>query len=146
MLNSLSSRLRLKTISLAILFSSTVLLTACGTYQTIKVQSHTQSHTPVHSRSDIDIAFSHTDRSLIRGYHIFNQPRHSRGKAKGHYKKRFKRHQRLPHDYEYHHLPKRLERKLSPLPKDFIRVQIGTEFIMMNMRTRVIHDVIYTSD
>ena len=49
---------------------------------------------------------------------------------------------RLPRDVETEVLPPELERKLSPLPSgDYVRVRVGTDFAIMNKKTRVVLDV-----
>lgn len=52
------------------------------------------------------------------------------------------RNDRLPQDVEYEPLPRALERKLPPLPsKDYIRVRVGTDFLILNKKTHVVLDV-----
>lgn len=49
---------------------------------------------------------------------------------------------RLPEEVAYEPLPRDLERRLPPLPsKDYVRVRVGTDFLILNKRTRVIVDI-----
>lgn len=52
------------------------------------------------------------------------------------------RHDRLPEDVAYEPLPRDLERRLPPLPSaDYVRIRIGTDFLILNKRTHVIVDI-----
>lgn len=49
---------------------------------------------------------------------------------------------RLPEDVAYEPLPPDLERRLPPLPSpDYIRIRIGTDFLILNKRTHLIIDI-----
>ncbi len=48
----------------------------------------------------------------------------------------------LPPGLEGRRLPADLERQLAPLPRDYVRLQVGTDMVIMNSRTRVTVDVI----
>jgi hypothetical protein len=49
---------------------------------------------------------------------------------------------RLPMEVETEVLPRELERRLSPLPSgDYVRVRVGTDFAIMDKKTRVVLDV-----
>jgi hypothetical protein len=49
---------------------------------------------------------------------------------------------RLPKDVAYEPLPRDLERRLPPLPSpDYIRIRVGTDFLILNKKTRVIVDI-----
>ena len=49
---------------------------------------------------------------------------------------------RLPEDVAYVVLPVELERQLPPLPApDYIRVRVGTDFLILNKKTRVVIDI-----
>ncbi|MHB8533895.1 MAG: hypothetical protein ACYDBW_00410 [Sulfuricaulis sp.] len=53
------------------------------------------------------------------------------------------RNDRLPEDVEYETLPRDLERRLPPLPsRDYIRVRVGTDFLILNKKTHVVLDVV----
>jgi len=52
------------------------------------------------------------------------------------------RHDRLPDDVKYEPLPRDLERQLPPLPsRDYVRVRVGTDLLILNKKTRVVLDV-----
>lgn len=132
----------LKTISFSLLMSAILFLTGCVYTQSSSVYQRSPS-SPI-NHSHINVTFNHTDRSYIREYY---QPRskHLKHIPPGQYKKqrRFHRHEPLPRGMHYKPLPKRLERRLSPLPANYIRIRIGNDFGIMNVKTRVIYDVIY---
>jgi len=52
------------------------------------------------------------------------------------------RHDRLPDDIKYEPLPRDLDRQLPPLPsRDYARVIVGTDLLILNKKTRVVLDV-----
>jgi len=52
------------------------------------------------------------------------------------------RNDRLPDDIEYEPLPRDLERQLPRLPsRDYVRVRVGTDLLILNKKTRVVLDV-----
>ena len=52
------------------------------------------------------------------------------------------RNDRLPDDIEYEPLPRDLERQLPRLPsKDYVRVRVGTDLLILNQKTHVVLDV-----
>jgi hypothetical protein len=52
------------------------------------------------------------------------------------------KHDRLPDDVRYEPLPRDLDRQLPPLPsKDYVRVIVGTDLLILNKKTRVVLDV-----
>ncbi|MBI3778637.1 MAG: hypothetical protein HY274_06970 [Gammaproteobacteria bacterium] len=52
------------------------------------------------------------------------------------------RNDRLPNDIEYEPLPRDLERQLPRLPsRDYVRVRVGTDLLILNKKTRVVLDV-----
>lgn len=52
------------------------------------------------------------------------------------------RNDRLPDDVAYEPLPRELERRLPPLPStDYIRIRVGTDFLILNKRTHLIVDI-----
>ncbi len=53
------------------------------------------------------------------------------------------RNDRLPEDVQYEPLPRDLERRLPPLPsRDYIRVRVGTDLLILNKKTRVVIDMV----
>jgi hypothetical protein len=106
----------------------------------------------VHDRDyDVRVVFSDHDRGLIRDYYRSYYRGLPPGLAKqgkvppGHAKKLY-RSQPLPPGLEWQYLPADLERRLSPLPDGYARVIVGTDVGIMNVRTRVIMDLIEDLD
>lgn len=52
----------------------------------------------------------------------------------------------LPPGLESRRLPTELERQLSYLPEEYVRVKVGGDVVLMNKKTRVIFDVILGVD
>lgn len=106
----------------------------------------------VHDRNyDVRVVFSDHDRSLIRDYYRVNYHSLPPGLAKqgklppGHAKKLY-RNQPVPPGFDWRYLPDNLERRLSRLPDDYVRVIVGADVGIMNVRTRVILDLIEDLD
>lgn len=102
--------------------------------------------------SMIDISFSDHDRKLIRDYYGYGyKSKHKhlppglakKDKLPPGLQKQMMRRGQLPPGLEYRHLPTELERRLSRIPDDYLRIIIGGSFILFNEHTRVIFDVIH---
>lgn len=98
----------------------------------------------------IDIAFSDHDRALIRDYYggAYKTKQlppglAKKGKLPPGIQKQLVRRGQLPPGLEYHRLPHDLERKLSHLPDNYLRVAIGGSFVLFNRHTNVIFDVMH---
>lgn len=120
------------------LMASFLLLTACSVYPTSTSGS-------LQTRSDnvyLKIGFSDYDRNRIFRYYGYPHKRH--GRIPPGYYKRYHRHKPLPHSFHPHPLPWELERHLTPLPSGYIRVMIGNDIAIMNTRTRIIYDVLWS--
>jgi hypothetical protein len=97
------------------------------------------------------VVFSDSDRALIRDYYRNYYRGLPPGLAKqgkippGHAKKMY-RNQPLPPGLEWGRLPADLEGRLSRLPSDYMRVIVGTDVGIMDVRTRVIVDLIENLD
>lgn len=125
-----------KKVLLLALVSASLLLNGCGTAQSVGVRTHS----PGISTS---LYFSDSDRSRIKGYYLYNRP-HNRQGPPGHrkrYSHRYQRHQILPHNVPYSYLPPHLESRLPRLPAGYVRIVVGGDVMIMNVRTRVIYDV-----
>jgi len=48
----------------------------------------------------------------------------------------------LPPGLEGRRLPQELERELSPLPKGYVRLEVGVDVVLMDSNTRIVVDVI----
>lgn len=106
----------------------------------------------VHDRDyDVRVVFSDHDRRLIRDYYRGDYKGLPPGLAKkgkvppGHAKKLYL-HQPMPPGLEWRHLPDDLDRRLSRLPDGYVRIVVGANVGIMNVRTRVIFDLIEDLD
>ena len=102
----------------------------------------------VHDRDlDLRVVFSDHDRRLLRDYYRVDYRGLPPGLAKqgkvppGH-AFRLQRRQPLPADIHWDYLPANLERQLSRLPEGYVRVSVGGSVAIMNVRTRIIVDLV----
>ena len=86
----------------------------------------------------IDIAFSDHDRDTIREYYGYKYKSKQKYMPPGLAKKG-----KLPPGLQYSHFPNDLERRLSYIPGDYLRVTVGGSFVLFNKHTNVIFDVIH---
>lgn len=100
---------------------------------------------------DVRVVFSDHDRALIRDYYRSSYRGLPPGLAKkgkvppGHAMKLY-RNQPVPPGLEWRSLPDDLERRLSRLPEGYVRMTVGGDIGIMNVRTRVIFDLIEDLD
>ena len=106
----------------------------------------------VHDRAtDVRVVFTDSDRRLIRDYYRVDYRSLPPGLAKkgkvppGH-AYRFRVNQPLPPDAPWYYLPHNVERRLSRLPEGYVRITFGGDVAIMNVRTRVIVDLIEDID
>jgi hypothetical protein len=116
-------------------------LTGCETYPY-------QGEVRVHDRAtEVRVVFTDSDRTIIRDYYRVDYRSLPPGLAKkgklppGH-AHRVRINQPLPPDAAWYYLPYNVERHLSRLPDDYVRVTIGGDVAIMNVRTRIIVDLI----
>lgn len=94
------------------------------------------------------IVFSDRDRAIIQEWYE-ERRRHlppglaKKGKVPPGHARQWARWDSLPPGIAYRPLPPELERRLSRLPDDHVRVVVGTDVMIMNVRTRVIFDILY---
>jgi hypothetical protein len=102
----------------------------------------------VHDRDyDVHVVFSDHDRVLIRDYY---GPPHrglppglaKKGKVPPGHAWRMQRHGPIPPEVAWRPLPNDLDRRLSRLPDGYVRVIVGADIGIMNVRTRVVFDVL----
>ena len=102
-----------------------------------------------HSR--VEVAFNDADRRLIHDYYSGHE-RGSKhippGLAKKKHlppglQKQVARNGKLPPGLQGRALPNDLERRLSPLPENYVRLKVGGDLVLMNRQTQVVMDVIY---
>lgn len=102
----------------------------------------------VSDNARIRVAFSDRDRELIRQYYAGTKHRKMPpGLAKKNrlppgLEKQLVRNGKLPPGLEGRYLPVDLERRLEPLRGSYVRMQIGTDIVLVDQNTRVILDVI----
>lgn len=93
-------------------------------------------------------AFSNSDLKIIASYYLDKTNSKIRKDMIMHTKisreqiKKLVVDEYVPKDVQVMPLPLKLNRKLSTLPLDILRVQIGTHVILMNVKTRRILDII----
>ena len=99
------------------------------------------------------IVFSDSDRRKIK--HYYDKKHKSKtlppGLAKKNeshpgLRKHIEKYRELPPGIEGKKLPLELEKTLSHLPPDYIRVQVGGDFLLMHERTRYVLDVVFDVD
>jgi hypothetical protein len=96
---------------------------------------------------DVRVVFSDHDRHILRDYYRVDYRALPPGLAKkgkvppGHAYRLQARHP-LPPDAAWHYLPGNVERQLSRLPDGYVRIIVGASVAIMNVRTRIIFDVI----
>lgn len=56
--------------------------------------------------------------------------------------KQIKKNGSLPPGLEGRRLPQELERELSPLPKGYVRLEVGVDVVLMDSNTRIVVDVV----
>jgi hypothetical protein len=134
-----------KTLPFAVLLAALAGMSGC------EVQP-TYGDVRVHGRDyDVRVVFSDQDRTLIHDYYRVNYRSLPPGLAKqgkvppGHAMK-LSRNQPVPPGLDWRYLPENLERRLSRLPDGYVRVIIGADVGIMNVRTRVIMDLIEDLD
>lgn len=96
--------------------------------------------------AEVRIIFSDRDRRLIGDWFDARRKPLPPGLAKqgkqppGHAKQMERGH--VPPGQEHRYLPHELERQLARLPEAHVRVIVGADVVIMNVRTRLILDVI----
>lgn len=96
----------------------------------------------------VRVVFSDSDAAYIRDYY---KPRHPHGYPPGLAKKgkvppgharKMVRGEPLPYEVPWRGLPRDLEERLSRLPDGYVRVIVGGSIGIMNVRTRVVVDLL----
>lgn len=116
-------------------------LTGCETYPY-------RGEVRVHDRdAAVRVVFTDSDRRIIRDYYRVDYRSlppglAKKGKAPPGHAHRFRVNQPLPPDAGWYYLPYNVERQLSRLPHDYVRITFGGDVAIMNVRTRIIVDLI----
>ena len=103
--------------------------------------------------SRIKAVFGYEDRRHVQRYYSHKRKGKWKNKGmppglakKGHHhpgvQKWLHKNQALPHGLQRHDLPDELERKLSKLPKGYIRVKVGGDIVILNKETDIVIDVV----
>lgn len=128
-----------KLLTLAIV-ASTAVLTGCETYPRY-------GEVGIHNRDyDVRVVFSDRDRVIIRDFYA-PPPRGlppglaKKGKVPPGHAMRLRRGDAIPDGYMWRPLPRELEERLSRLPDGYVRVVVGAHIGIMNVRTRVVFDL-----
>lgn len=106
----------------------------------------------------VEVAFNEQDRQRIRDYYHARQPSqrpgngpHKNGLPPGLAKreqlppglqKQVEKNGALPPGLQTRSLPPELERQLSPVPKGYVRVEVGADVVLMEGNTRIVVDVV----
>lgn len=97
----------------------------------------------------VKVAFSDNDRRLIHNYYKKKHKKMRRGPRKKDrlppgLQKQLAGRGKLPPGLQGRYLPYDLERRLSRLPRRYVRQRIGEDIVLIEVTTRVIVDIIYT--
>lgn len=104
----------------------------------------------------VAVLFSSDDRRYINDYYQRERERYrKKGKRKAlppglakrdqlppGLQKQIRRDGQLPAGLQGERLPEELEQRLSPLPANYLRLQVGRDIVLMDQRSRVTVDVI----
>lgn len=102
----------------------------------------------VHDRDyDVRVVFSDRDRALIRDFYA---PRHKglppglakQGKVPPGHAMKLRRGAPIPQGHSWRAMPRELEDRLSRLPEGYVRIIVGADIGIMNVRTRVVVDLL----
>jgi hypothetical protein len=99
----------------------------------------------------VKIAFTDNDRRFIHNYYRNNKIKRKglppglakKGKLPPGLQKQLKKKGTLPRGLAKRSLPHDLQERLSPLPRGYVRLKVGSDIILMNGKTEVIVDIIH---
>ncbi|MCP5277575.1 MAG: hypothetical protein H6935_04335 [Thiobacillus sp.] len=126
---------------LALCVTLTTTLAGCETYPRY-------GEAGAHSRDyKVRVVFSDRDRAIIRDYY---GPHHrglppglaKKGKVPPGHAMKLRRGDPVPDGYMWRPLPRDLEGRLSRLPEGYVRVVVGTSVGILEVRTRVVLDLL----
>lgn len=116
--------------------------------------------------TQVDVGFNQREREIISRYYADQRDRYEddrgyeHGHGRGHgrnglppglakrdrlppgLQRQVKRRGKLPPGLQTHPLPRELQRRLPPVPENYVRVRVGTDIVLMNARTHVVVDLI----
>lgn len=93
----------------------------------------------------VAVVITDSDRRLIQDYY---RPKKGKGLPPGLAKREqlppgLAKRDRLPPGLQGEPLPPELDRRLSPLSPDYVRVRVARDIVLMERRTRVVLDIAY---
>lgn len=99
----------------------------------------------------VEVAFGDSDRRIIYDYYSKKKIKHKslppglakKGTLPPGLQKQLQRNGKLPPGLAKRNLPHELEEQLSPLPRGYVRLQVGGDIVLMNQHTEVIIDIIH---
>lgn len=132
--------MKTRTFALSLVFAALSSLSACHPrppHGDVRVQD----------RHEVRVVFTDRDRAILRDYYGRDyQPLPpglaKKGKVPPGHAFRMRRNERLPTSVAWQHLPREVERRLTPLPKGYVRIGVGADVAIMNAQTRVVVDLI----
>lgn len=95
--------------------------------------------------SRVAVVITDADRRLIQDYY---HPKKGKAMPPGLAKREqlppgLAKRDRLPSGLQGEPLPSDLDRRLSPLTPDYVRIRVGGDIVLMERRTRVVVDIAY---
>lgn len=97
-------------------------------------------------RSAVDVAINAEDRALITDYYAKKKKKGlppGLAKRNGALPRGLAKRETLPPGLQGEALPYDLERQLTPLPNNYVRVRINQDVALLDRRTRVVLDVLH---
>lgn len=93
----------------------------------------------------VDLVFSDREQVIIRDYYRAHLPPGlaKKGKVPPGHRKKLARQGYLSPGLAWQPLPRELELRLARLPEGYVRIRIGTDVAIMDVRTRLILDVVH---
>ena len=119
-----------------------LMLSGCATYTATSGQVVIRD-----DDTSIDVRIGDHDRMLIRDY--YKPAKQKNGlppglaKRDGNLPPGLAKRDKLPPGLQGDPLPSGLERKLSPLSPNYMRLRVGQDIVLMDRKTRVVLDVVY---
>lgn len=111
-----------------------------------KYQSYAEQDTKIDAR--LEVRFSNYDRELIQRYYGYGKRKGlppglaKKGKLPPGLQKQIIRNGQLPRGLQAKYLPYELENRMERLPRNYVRLRIGTDIVLMNIPTKIILDVV----
>ena len=134
-------------IILSAMFLGSVSIANAGKSWKNQEQARTQNDFTYDAK--IEVRFSNYDREMIQRYYYGYGKRKGlpsglakKGKLPPGLQKQIARNGQLPPGLQAKYLPYDLEKRLDRLPRNYVRLRIGTDIVLMDIPTRVILDVI----